>query len=65
VLRRLPVPPAEALRRVPDRRHPLAFTVARLLVSQQVGDQYVTWLEVPLRPPGEGAAGLRPATAPV
>lgn len=50
VLRRLPVPPAEALRRVPDGRHPLAFTATRLLVSQQSGDEYVAWVEQPLGP---------------
>jgi hypothetical protein len=56
VLRHLAVPPAEALRRVPDGRFPLAFTATRLLVSQQVDDEYVTWLEQPLPAPA-GDAG--------
>ena len=35
VLRHLTVPPAEALRRVPDGRFPLAFTATRLLVRSR------------------------------
>lgn len=55
VLRHLPVPPAEVLRRVVDHRHPLAFTATRLLVSQRVGAEYLTWLDLPLRAPRRGA----------
>lgn len=55
VLHHLPVPPAEALRRIADHRHPLTFTATRLLISQRVGAEYLTWLDQPLHAPSRGA----------
>jgi 2'-5' RNA ligase len=50
VLRGMPMPWTEAVRRVPDQSFPLAWTAARLVLSRQVGKQFVTLLERPLHP---------------
>jgi len=50
VLRHLPAPPHAILARLGDREWPLRFTASRLVVSQGVGEELVTWLDRPLQP---------------
>ena len=45
----LAAPLAVTIDRLPDRAFPLAFTATRLVVSQQVGVGFVTWLDRRLR----------------
>jgi hypothetical protein len=47
-LRHMPLSPLEALRLLADRNHALTWVAAHLLVSQQVGSDFVTWLVQPL-----------------
>ena len=49
VLQHLPVPPREVLAQLADHGEPLAFTATRMVVSERVGDNFVNWLEQPLR----------------
>ncbi len=49
LVRRLPVPPSEALARLDDRHLALAFTAARMVVSERDGDAFVNRLEQGLR----------------
>jgi len=48
VLRHLPSPPGETLARLDATGVSLDFTASRLVFSQRVGDEFVTWLDQPL-----------------
>ncbi len=48
VLRGMPVPWREALQNLPDREYPITWEAARLLLSRQIGSDFVTLLERPL-----------------
>ena len=52
VLRELPVPPAEALVRLGGQNLALEFRAARLVVSQRVEGEFVSWLDQPLHESG-------------
>ncbi len=52
VLRELPAPPAEVLVKLGTQDFVLEFRAARLVVSQRVDGQFVSWLDQPLQDQG-------------
>jgi hypothetical protein len=54
VLRELPAPPAEVLVKLGSQDFSLEFLAARLVISQRVDGQFVSWLDQPLLQGGEG-----------
>jgi len=49
IVGQLAAPPAATIARLADRIFPLTFIATRLVVSQQVGAGFVTWLDRRLR----------------
>lgn len=49
ILRHLPVPPQDALGQIADREFPVTFVAARVVVSQLIGGEILTWLAQSLR----------------
>lgn len=54
VLRDLPAPPAEILAKLGSQTFALEFRAARLVVSQRLDGEFVSWLDRPLLASGEG-----------